>query len=120
MIKRITLTKEHIALLKLIKFVDYDKLNTLSVNKEDPYILGGRLEDIAIALGYENSIIPGSEDDAEGAAFPDDIEGHLVSLHKYIVNNIRDIETIIHQFIDSGVKPGTYKCIDTEEIWTKE
>ena len=85
MIKRITLTKEHIALLKLIKFVDYDKLNTLSVNKEDPYILGGRLEDIAIALGYENSIIPGSEDDAEGAAFPDDIEGHLVSLHKYIL-----------------------------------
>lgn len=120
MIKRITLTKEHISLLKLIKFEDDEKFNTLSVNKEDPYILGGRLEDIAITLGYENSIMPGTEDDAEGAAFPDDIEEHLVGVHKYIVNNIRDIETIIHQFIDCGISPGTYKCIDTEEIWTKE
>ena len=120
MIKRITLTNEHIILIKLIKFNEDEKFNRLFIDKIDPYVLDGRLEDLAMALGYHDSVIVGTENDADGAAFPDDIENHLLDVHHYVVNNIKDIETILHQFACEGIKPGTYKCIDSEEIWSKE
>jgi hypothetical protein len=128
MIKRITLTEDHIKLLKLIKFKNIMPLQEyggeptqLSIDKQDPYMLSGRLEDIAITLGLYDKRIPGSEDDAEGAMFPDDVEDYLVETHKYIIDNIYDIERLIHQLaFEGGITPGTYKAIDSENIWSKE
>ena len=121
MIKRLTLTNEHITLIRLLNFQENDFDSTIVVNKKDPYMLGGRLEDLALALGYMNTAIPGTENDAEGAAFPDDVEEHILEVHHYVVDNLHDIETLIHQFVFSGgLTAGTYKCIDTEEIWEKE
>ena len=121
MIKRLTLTEEHILLLRLIKFEENELNGDLTIMKDDPYILSGRLEDIAITLGYMDKAIPGTENDAEGAAFPDDVEEHLLSVHKYIVDNLMFIESLIHQMaFEGGITPGTYKCIDNELIWSKE
>ena len=121
MIKRLTLTEEHILLLRLIKFEENELNGDLTIMKDDPYILSGRLEDIAITLGYMDKAIPGTENDAEGAAFPDDVEEHLLSVHKYIVDNLMFIESLIHQMVfEGGITPGTYKCIDNELIWSKE
>ena len=45
----------------------------------------------------------------------------MLSVHHYIVDNIYDIEVLIHQMVlKGGIKPGKYKCIDTEEIWERE
>ena len=121
MIKRITLTPEHIKLISLISFNEDEKNDTLFIDKSDPYELSGRLQDIAFALGYKDKAISGTEEDPEGAAFPDDIEEHLLDVHHYIVNNLYFIETLIHQFaFNGGITPGTYMCIDTEGIWKKE
>lgn len=119
MIKRLTLTKEHITLIGVLNLKEDN--NKFYIEKEDPYMLGGRLEDLALILGYMDTAIPGTEDDAEGTAFPDDVEEHILGVHHYIVDNLHDIETLIHQFVfNGGLTPGTYKCIDTEEIWSKE
>ena len=124
MIKRITLNEDHIKLLSLIRFEEGDSgmlNNTVYIDKVNPYYLSGMLEDIALTLGYMDKAIPGTEEDAEGAAFPDEIEEYMLSVHHYIIDNLVDIESLIHQFVfNGGLKPGTYKSIDTENIWSKE
>ena len=124
MIKRITLTEDHIKLLRLIRFEEGCSGNgaeTVYIDKINPYYLSGMLEDIALVLGYMDKAIPGTEEDAEGAAFPDDVEDYLLSVHHYIVDNLIDIESLIHQFaFKGGLTAGTYKCIDVENIWNKE
>lgn len=74
MIKRITLTKEH---LKLIPFF-YEQEegdNKIVFDKTHLYNLGSHLlEDLAMILGYNDSVIKGTEEDPDGKAFPDEIE----------------------------------------------
>lgn len=121
MIKRITLTKEHVKLISLLRFEEDEENNQLVIQKDDPYELSGRLEDLALALDYKDKAIPGTEEDPEGAAFPDEIEDHLLEVHHYVVDNLYFIETLVHQLaFKGGVTPGTYKCIDTEGVWVKE
>ena len=45
----------------------------------------------------------------------------MLGVHHYILDNIYDIEVLIHQMVlKGGITPGTYKCIDTEEIWERD
>lgn len=122
MIRRLTFTKDHIKLLKLLKFEYDEKEETLLLEKFNPYILPGRLEDLAMVLGFKDKMIPGTEEDAEGGAFPDDIEDYLLEVHKYIIDNLHDIEVLIHQkaFEKDSITPGTYKFVETEGVWKKE
>ena len=96
MIKRITLTKEH---LKLIPFF-YEQEegdNKIVFDKTHLYNLGSHLlEDLAMILGYNDSAIKGTEEDPDGKAFPDEIEAHMLEVHNYIVNNFFYIESLIH------------------------
>ena len=121
MIKRLTLTEDHLKLINLIRFEDDYKNNKVSIDKINPYILSGKLEDIAFALGLSHLAIPNKEDDENGAAFPDETEEYMLGVHHYILDNIYDIEVLIHQMVlKGGITPGTYKCIDTEEIWQRD
>jgi hypothetical protein len=121
MVKRLTLTPEHIKLISLIRFEEDEEKESLSIDKYNPYELSGRLEDLALALGYRDKAIPGTEEDPEGAAFPDDVEKHLLEVHHYVTDNLYYIETLIHQLaFNGGITPGTYKYTDTEGIWIKE
>ena len=121
MIKRLTLTEDHLKLINLIRFEDDYKNNKVSIDKINPYILSGKLEDIAFALGLSNLAIPNTEDNENGAAFPDETEEYMLGVHHYILDNIYDIEVLIHQMVlKGGITPGTYKCIDTEEIWERD
>lgn len=129
MIKRLILTDEHLKLIRLIKFSQYAHKDIIKgvvtegwmVDKTNPYILSGRLSDLALVLGYSDKAIPGTDDVIEGSAFPDDIEEHLLEVHQYIVKNMCDIESLIHQMVmEGGLTAGTYKSIDEEGIWTRE
>ena len=121
MIKRLTLTQDHLKLINLIRFEDDYDNNKVSIDKVNPYILSGKLEDIAFALGLSHLSIPNTEEDENGAAFPDETEEYMLNVHHYIIDNIYDIEVLIHQMVlKGGITPGTYKCIDTEEIWERE
>ena len=54
MIKRLELTEDHLKLINLIRFEDDDENNKVSIDKVNPYILSGKLEDIAFALGLSH------------------------------------------------------------------
>ena len=121
MIKRLTLTEDHLKLINRIRFEDDYKNNKVSIDKINPYILSGKLEDIAFVLGLSHLAIPNTEDNENGAAFPDETEEYMLDVHHYILDNIYDIEVLIHQMVlKGGITPGTYKCIDTEEIWERD
>ena len=121
MIKRLTLTEDHLKLINLIRFEDDYKNNKVSIDKINPYILSGKREDIAFALGLSHLAIPNTEHNENGAAFPDETEEYMLGVHHYILDNIYDIEVLIHQMVlKGGITPGTYKCIDTEEIWERD
>ena len=121
MIKSLTLTEDNLKLINLIRFEDDYKNNKVSIDKINPYILSGKLEDIAFALGLSHLAIPNTEDNENGAAFPDETEEYMLGVHHYILDNIYDIEVLIHQMVlKGGITPGTYKCIDTEEIWERD
>ena len=130
MIKKLILTEDHIKLISLLRYEHLclygdkygeDKRHGCFIDDKDPYILSGRLSDIALALGMSNKAIAGTDEAFEGSAFPDDVEKYLLDTHHYVVDNLCDIEELVHQMVTKGgISAGTYKCIDTEGIWEKE
>lgn len=121
MIKRLTLTKDH---LKLIPFFYIQEIedDEVTISKEQMFNLGSHLlEDMAIILGLTDKAIPNTSENENGRAFDDETEKYMLSLYEDITNNLHDIETLIHQFVGrGGLEEGTYKALDNELIWTKE
>lgn len=122
MIKRLTLTNDH---LKLIPFFYINSNDGYDVNINTEYglfNLNNRLiEDMCMILGYQDKAIPNTENDADGRAFDDETTKYMIDVYEYVVNNLSDIETLIHQFVvKGGLTPGVYKCLDNEQIWEKE
>lgn len=123
----IKLTEEHLALISNIHF---EKVPEISEKK--PYIFWGidfnslyggsyLFEDIAYILGCYDQIVKGSEEDAMGPHFPEELENHMYELHCYIVENIGYIENLVHFYSNKGgLKPGKYTCKDYELIWKYE
>jgi hypothetical protein len=69
-------------------------------------------------LGLRDKAIKNTEEDADGAAYPDDVEKYMLDTYKYVSDNMYLIETLLHQHVMDGVKPGEYICKDNELIWT--
>ena len=81
MIKRLTLTQDHLKLINLIRFEDDYDNNKVSIDKVNPYILSGKLEDIAFAIGLQNLAISNKEEDEKGAAFTDEKEEYMINVN---------------------------------------
>lgn len=117
MVKRIQLNEKHLILIKNLRIEQFED-NNVSIITE--YLGGHLLEDIAFLLGYIDKAIPNTKDDAEGRAFPNEIEEEMLALHEYIQDNLQSIEEIIHQFVfDGGVTVGTYEMNDETKMWQK-
>ena len=72
-------------------------------------------------LGMEDKAILNTSENEFGRAFDDETEAYLLDLHNYLITNLSDIETLIHQYVTiGGLTEGTYKSLDNELIWTKE
>lgn len=124
MIKRIEVTED---LLKVIPIIFLQEKNgfdnkTITIDTSHIFSIGfGLMEDMAMALGIYDRAIKGTEDDPEGKAFSEEDTEYMLSLHKYVVDNIYYIESLIHQYVvKGGLTVGTYKCKDNELIFQKE
>lgn len=117
-IKKITLTDDHLRLIKNFKF---EVINNGQIQLNQNSLYGGTfiLEEIAMIIGKFDLAIKGTEDDSNGRAFPDELEEYMWSLHNYIVDNLPFIESLVHQYITEGLTSGTYKCKTQEMYWTK-
>lgn len=114
---KLKLTEEHIALLKGFRF---KKINEQYSGLDTYELYGGTYlyEEMAILLGLYDKFIPGTENDPQGRQFPDEIKQHMRELDEFMLDNLYNLENIVHQFIGEGVKPGIYECIDYEQNWT--
>ena len=83
---------------------------------------GGYLyEDMARILDLIDKADKSTIEDAGGLRFDPETENHLVELDDFISTNLSNIEEILHQFADEGIKAGvTYACSKTAHIWEKE
>ena len=120
MVKKITLTEDHIKLIPFF-FVQEFGDNEIGVTKEQLFNIGSHLlEDMAMILGLSDKAINNTSYDADGRAFDDETEKYMLDLYNYIVDNLYYIELIIHQFaIKGGITTGTYKALDNELFWEK-
>ena len=126
---RINLTED---VLKLVSCIRFKQLSHIEENDEREHIgyeidmasiYGGDFifEDISYILGIYDQHIEGTEGDALGPRFPEEVENKMLELHTFIIDNLDTIEEIVHQFImKGGVTAGVYKCKDYQRIWSKE
>ena len=76
---------------------------------------------MSMILGLRDKMIPNTQNDADGMAFDDETESYMKGLYDYLVDNLYDIETLIHQFVvNGGLSVGTYVCKDNEMLWERE
>lgn len=118
MIIHLNLTEDH---LKLVKFLEIkDDWDGVSIPKNGMLtVKNSILDDTALILGYKDKAIKGTTEDAEGAAYPDDVEKYLLDTYNYVKDNLYYIETLLHQYVMEGVRPGHYKAKSYNLIWKK-
>lgn len=115
----LNLTEDH---LKLIRFFKLEDINDewVGVNKERMLTLQTHLlDDVSLILGLRDKAIQNTSEDADGIAFPDDVEKYMLETYKYVSRNLLYIESLIHQMVCEGVKAGHYVCSDRDMVWTK-
>jgi len=125
MIKRLEITEDLLKVIPIIFLQEKVGLNgekNVYIDTSHIFSIGfGLMEDMAMALGIYDRAIKGTEDDPEGKAFNEEDTEYMLSLHKYVVDNIYYLESLIHQYIvKGGLDVGTYQCKDNELIWTKK
>lgn len=127
-IKKITLTEDHIKLIKNIKFEAFEFSDSKKQRTHygwgiDQYSLFGgtfAMEDIALILGKYDQYIKGTEEDPLGKAYPKELEDYWVKLFDDIYSNMEYIISLVLYYTDKGgLTPGTYKCKGEVREWTK-
>lgn len=125
--KKITVTEDHIKLLKAIKFEEF-VFDSVTMNGRigwgiDQYSpWGGNypIEDIALNLGHWEDAIPGTENDVDGRKFPEELQNHFWDLYEDITENMRYYFDLLIEYTDKGgLTPGTYRCNPRLMDWTK-
>jgi hypothetical protein len=123
---KLTLTKDMLALIANIRFTKLPNMNSekeyLNWGIDFNSIYGGSflLEDIAYIIGRYDEHIEGTEYNAMGPEFPDELHNYMLDLHETILKNLPYIEDLVHQFsIKGGLTEGTYKCKDYARIWSR-
>jgi len=117
MILHLHLTDDHLKLVRFLNVEDEDD-DVLTINKHVMLTLQTHiLDDVATILGYKDKAIKGTEEDPDGAAYPDDVEKYLLDTYNYVSKNLYLIETLLHQRCTKGIVPGHYKCNDADLLW---
>lgn len=117
---KITFNEEQ---LKLIRNIRFEQLNDAQYVVDTYSLWGGSYiyEDMAYILGMMDHMIPGTIEDVDGPKFDEEAMAKFTVLDEFIVENIGNIEGILHQFCTEGIQPGvTYWCNRNEGIWHKE
>lgn len=123
---KLTLTEDMLKLISNIKFTEVPNIEneqypmTWGVDFHSLYGVDQTFENIAYLLGRYDEHIPGTEEEPLGAKFPKELEDYMWKLHGEIIDNIGNIEELVHQFTTKGgLTPGEYKCKNYEHIWEK-
>lgn len=121
---RLVLTEEILKLVSTIKIRDVDLPSDMMGGRivagiESNSVYGGSdlLEDVSRAIGIYEEKIDGTEENSNGIQFDIDTENKMYDMHEFVMNNLIDIENLIHYWSNKGgLKPGTYHTITLEKL----
>lgn len=120
----ITLTDEMLSLISCINIreMDYeldDNETSVIAGIENKSIYGGSdiLEDISRAIGCYDKHIAGTEENPSGIQFDEELENKMYDMHEYILENIVDIENLLHFWSNKGgLTSGSYNTVTFQKI----
>lgn len=114
---KLNITEDIIKLIPFFNLQEND--NKICIDKSHMYLLGEHLmDDLGLILGKDKLADKASREDPDGKVFPQEIEEYMLGVHRYIVENLHLIESLIHQYvIMGGIKPGVYECNAKDMIW---
>lgn len=115
---KITFNEDHIKLIKNLRFHDFN--TKVGIDKFDVFGNSRLWEDMARILGVFDHVRPETIEDWDGAKFDNETTDRLRELADFLGDNILEIEEILHQHCDEGIKIGTYTCLDNVRIWKFE
>jgi hypothetical protein len=117
MILHLNLTEDHLKLVRFLNIEDKDD-DVLTINKKVMLTMQTHiLDDVAMILGLKDKAIKNTTEDADGAAYPDDVEKYMLDTYHYVSDNMFLIESLLHQRVMEGIQPGEYVCKDNEMVW---
>ena len=117
MILHLNLTEDHLKLVRFLNIEDNDD-DVLTINKKVMLTMQTHiLDDVAMILGLRDKAIKNTTEDADGSAYPDDVEKYMLDTYHYVSDNLYLIETLLHQHVFDGIKPGQYKAKDSDLIF---
>jgi transcription termination factor NusB len=117
---KLKITEDTLKLLSMLRIENDEESDSVSILSE--YRLGSHLlEDMAMILGKDKDAIDNTDDNPDGRTYPKEIEEYMLSLHKYIKENLYYFENLIQQYILNGkiLKPGTYQANSEDLIFEK-
>lgn len=106
----------------IITFIKLMKVQTFSDSRVgfDNYALypeSHLFDFMAMVLGKRDRRIDGTEENPLGAEYDKETTDYMHEIDSFIVENLEYIEEILHQFCDTGIKPGKYSCLAYQRIW---
>lgn len=116
-ILKITLTEDHLKLIRWLNLQEFEENETVGVAKDNLYGGTYKYEQMAFILGLNDKAIPDTKENIEGTVYEKETQLYMQELDRYIRENLLNIEEIVHQFIFDGLKPGIYVCKDYQHIW---
>lgn len=125
-VKKITLTDDMLKLISCIRFKEAPKIREnddrehLSLEIDYGSLYGGSflLEDVSYILGCYDKHIEGTEENALGPEFENDLSDYMYNTHLYILENLGDIEELVHWFSNKGgLYAGTYEYDESCGMW---
>lgn len=121
----LTLTDEVLALASTIKVREMDiPSNTIMGSSivagiENKSVYGGSdvLEDVSLALGCYDKHDVDSEENSNGIQFEKSLEDKMFDIHEFVMDNLINIETLIHYWSNKGgLTAGTYNVVTLQKV----
>lgn len=115
---KVNITEDLIKVIKCLRPQDFG--TKLGIDKHDIFCGDGLILGIGRILDLMDHVDVNTLEDWNGPVFDKEASERIYNVSDVLYDNILDIEEIIHQHCDVGLKVGTYVCLDNERMWSFE
>lgn len=116
---RLELNEDLVNLISCFKITTRDD-GSVGIDGENFFGGIGAMEDMSRVLGWYDQHIPGTEEDADGVAFPPDLTDKLSGYYDYLQENLEAIQSLVQQMsCCGGITPGKYKARADDLVWSR-
>lgn len=120
-IKKLALGDDHLKLIREFNISSFDGGVGIPYTLNGGLLGGGKcVEDAALILGKSDMAIKNTADSADGRAFDDETERYLHTRCSYVMDNLEDIEKMLHHSVGRfNVTSGLYGYNNETALWEK-